>query len=89
MGTEIIFYGTKKLINLSLMVLTLSLFTLIKWRTSLRVVLRSLEISSGEVFLNLQVEILSSANSVEIKKIENLGKSLINMSNSDELRMDS
>ena len=71
MGGKDNFLRYEELINLHILVLTSSLFNLIQWRTSLRVVLRSFEISSG----------LSSANRVKLNKFDHLRKLLISMRN--------
>ena len=72
MGNKADYLGYEKVIKFILLVFTLSLFTLIKWKTCLRAVLRRIEITKGEVFLSFQVWILSSANSVKLKKFEDL-----------------
>ena len=88
LGSRDYFLRYEKLINLHLLILILSLFTLIQCKTYLRVVLRRFEIWSGDVFSNLKFKVLSSSNSVKLKTFEHLGKSLINMRNSNGPRMD-
>ena len=50
--------------------------------------LRRFEISSGEVILNLQVKVLSSADREKLKKFEHVEKSLINVRSSNGPKID-
>ena len=80
--------SSEKLLNLHLLVLILSLFTLIQWETYFIVVLRKFEITSVEVFFKLHLKVQLSANRVKLQKFDHLGKSLINMRNINGPGMD-
>ena len=76
-GDKLRFCLYEKWINLHFPVFTLSLLAEIQLKTIDSSLLKKVDIEVVALFSNLQVSVLSSANKVNLKRLEQLGKSLM------------